>query len=126
MALILVVDDDPQVRSMLSETLQMLGHSVMEAEDGVACMSRLNDAVPDLIFLDLIMPNKEGMETICEIREHLPTVPVITISSGGNVTADLDYLSISKELGANHTLSKPLGVKQIVQVVNELLTNPVR
>ena len=68
MALIVVVDDDISIRNILREALVLSGHTVLEAADGVACIRHLKTIRPDVVITDIFMPEKDGIETICEIH----------------------------------------------------------
>jgi DNA-binding response OmpR family regulator len=121
MACILIIDDDEQVRKVLRLTLIAAGFDVVEAQDGKIAMKifQKNPGV-DLIITDLIMPEKEGIETIIELRRDFPEIPIIAISGGGRIDPN-DYLYLAKKLGAHKTLEKPFSRKEIIDAVNELL-----
>ncbi|MFO8084097.1 MAG: response regulator [Desulfobacterales bacterium] len=121
MACILIIDDDEQVRKVLRLTLIAAGFDVVEAQDGKIAMKifQKNPEV-DLVITDLIMPEKEGIETIIELRRDFPEIPIIAISGGGRIDPN-DYLYLAKKLGAHKTLEKPFSRKEIIDAVNELL-----
>jgi CheY-like chemotaxis protein len=121
MARILIIDDDDQVRKMLRLTLNAAGYDVVEAQDGKVAMKLFNQGpLVDLVITDLIMPEKEGIETIIELRRDFPKVPIIAISGGGRIDPD-DYLALAKKLGAQITLEKPFSRKDIIDAVNKLI-----
>lgn len=121
MARILIIDDDDQVRKMLRLTLNAAGFDVVEAQDGKIAMKLFHqDLTVDLVITDLIMPEKEGIETIIELRRDFPKVPIIAISGGGRIDPN-DYLLLAKKLGAQITLEKPFSRKDIINAVNELI-----
>jgi DNA-binding response OmpR family regulator len=123
MARILIIDDDDQVRKMLRLTLNAAGFDVVEAQDGKIAMKLFHqDPLIDLVITDLIMPEKEGIETIIELRRDFPKVPIIAISGGGRIDPN-DYLVLAKKLGAKITLEKPFCRKDIIDAVNELITS---
>jgi len=124
MALIVVVDDDPSIRLMLREALVLSGHTVLEAADGDACTKILKTAHPNLVITDIFMPNKDGIEIICEISERWPDIKIIAMSSGGSRLEAMDYLSMAEGLGADRVLHKPYSVKQALQMIGELLLVP--
>jgi len=121
MTVILVVDDDPVIRLMLREALALDGHSVLEAADGDACSRHLETSRPDLIITDIFMPEKDGIETICEVHDRWPDTKIIAMSTGGSRPEAMDYLKIAKGLGADQVLHKPFSVKEILETVNDLL-----
>jgi DNA-binding response OmpR family regulator len=121
MARILIIDDDDQVRKMLRLTLTAAGFDVVEAPDGKVAMKLFHqDPLVDLVITDLIMPEKEGIETIIELRRDYPKIPIIAISGGGRIDPN-DYLVLAKKLGAQITLEKPFSRKDILDAVNELI-----
>ncbi len=120
MALILVVDDDQAVRLLLSRTLIKQGHTVIEAADGQAAIRLFRSHTPDLVITDLVMPNKEGLEMILELKGIYPQAHIIAISGGGRCNPD-SYLEMAKYLGAARTLSKPIGLEQFIEAVDEVL-----
>jgi DNA-binding response OmpR family regulator len=121
MARILIIDDDDQIRKMLRLTLNAAGFDVVEAQDGKIAMKLFHqDLTVDLVITDLIMPEKEGIETIIELRRDFPKVPIIAISGGGRIDPN-DYLLLAKKLGAQITLEKPFSRKDIINAVNELI-----
>ncbi len=120
MARILVVDDDIQILEMLRQTLEREGYEVIGSPDGKEGLRLYREAPTDLIITDLIMPEKEGIEMIMELRRDFPDVKIIAISGGGRVGPE-NYLSIAKQLGAMHTFTKPVGREELLGVVRELL-----
>src|SRR5690606_20671069 len=104
---ILVVDDDPLLRLIASEMLRAEGYAVDEAEDGDVATRLFEQKHFDLAVLDLLMPNKEGVETIQEIKRRWPGTRIIAISSGGRL--DVQYLlPLAKAMGADAVYKKPL------------------
>jgi len=120
MAHILIIDDDAQLLAMLRQTLKRDGHEVVEASDGKEGLRRYRENPTDLIITDLIMPEKEGIETIIEIRRDFPDVKIIAISGGGRVDPG-QYLSIAKSFGVQYTFAKPVERKEFLKAVRELL-----
>ncbi len=117
MALILVIDDDPMVRTTLRQILAKGGHDVIEAVNGKQGLQLFRAHGPDLVITDIIMPEKEGIETIMEIRGDNPTAKIIAISGGGR-TRNMDYLEIARTVGAESVLAKPFSIKDVIQQVN--------
>lgn len=120
MARILIIDDDGQVRKMLRLTLTASGFDVVEAQDGKEALKIFCQDPMDLVITDLIMPAKEGIETVFEFRKNFPKVPIIAISGGGRIDPD-DYLVLAQKLGAQITLEKPFSRKDIIDAVNKLI-----
>ena len=120
MAHILVIDDDDQIRAMLRQMLDQAGYEVADAPDGKVAM-RLHREVPaGLVITDLIMPEKEGIETIMELRRDFPEVKIIAISGGGRIEPE-HYLQMAKGLGAMCSFTKPIERRKLLEAVEELL-----
>jgi DNA-binding response OmpR family regulator len=120
MARILIIDDDVQIRKMLRLTLTAAGFEVKDAQDGKVAMKIFRKSPVDVVVTDLIMPEKEGIETIIELRRDFPDVKIIAISGGGRIDPK-DYLFLAEKLGAQITLEKPFSRKEILDAVNALL-----
>ncbi len=120
MASILVIDDEAPIRKMLKKLLERNGHNTLEAENGNQGLKVFKTAFPDLIITDLIMPDKEGIETILELKKLDPDVKIIAISGGG-VTEPEMYLDLARRFGAARAFTKPVDNKTLINAVNELL-----
>ncbi len=111
---ILVIDDDAAVRKFIMTTLKRDNHTVFEAENGTTGIQIMQEEQGfDVIITDLIMPDKEGIETIMEIRKINPTIKIMAISGGGKVGPD-NYLVLADALGANATLKKPFSGQELL------------
>ena len=120
MARILIVDDDEMVRFTIREILESVGHDITEAENGLR-VNNLHKADPfDVIITDIVMPEKEGFETIRELKRDDPNVPIIAISGGGRFKTEA-YTRIASDLGADHGLNKPFDDEQLLKLVNTCL-----
>jgi DNA-binding response OmpR family regulator len=117
MAEILIIDDDPQIRRLLTRILTGAGHSVHEAADGWMGTETFSRVHPALVITDIVMQEKEGIETIRDLRGQDPGVPILAISGG----AGERYLDLAIKLGATASLAKPFGVDELLSVVAELL-----
>jgi DNA-binding response OmpR family regulator len=120
LARLLVVDDDEDVRIMLTKMLATDSHDVTTAENGIHALNCLRKQLPDVVILDIIMPEKEGFETIVEIRRDYPDLKIIAISGGGSIGAT-NYLKLAKTLGANLTFEKPIHMKELLAAVRQLV-----
>ena len=118
---ILVIDDDMQFRQMLRQTLERAGFEVAEAPDGEKGMRLYRQDPTDLIITDIIMPEKEGVETIIELRREFPDVKIIAISGGSRGIDAKDCLYAVKQLGADCTFSKPFDRKELLEAISGLL-----
>lgn len=120
MGRILVIDDDDQVRSMLCETLEHAGHSVMHAPDGKSALRQFVQNPAEVVITDILMPDIGGIDTIAGIRSNNPDVKIIAISGGGP-TADAEMcLDMAKRIGADKTLPKPVRRDELLLAVSEL------
>ena len=121
---ILIVDDDEQILHLLRAILEQEGYAVDAVTDGYAALAAFNPDIHDLVITDIVMPGKEGIETIMELRALRPDVPVIAISGGGRIGAE-DYLSWVRRCGVRHTFTKPLSRTDLLAAVEELVGQPV-
>ena len=125
MAKILVLDDEPSILLMIKKMLEKEGHEVAVALNGIEGMELFEQNKPDLVITDIIMPGKEGLETILELRKNHPELKIIAISGGGRISPE-GYLPGAKLLGANAVFQKPLVQKEFMATVAELLTESQR
>lgn len=120
MARILVVDDDEILNDMITQLLQTAGHDVQGAPNGKCGMELFNAKPFDLVITDIVMPEKEGIKTIFDIRKLNKTVPIIAISGIGCLGSKL-YLPLAKQCGANYTIEKPFDNTQFLEVVKRCI-----
>lgn len=116
-ARILLVDDDALLRQTLREILTSAGHRVEEAANGAEGLRRLLIGNFDILVTDLVMPEREGLELIQEVRSLIPDLPVIAISGA----FDGQFLQLAKTFGATAALQKPLPPDRLVQAVNTIV-----
>ena len=121
MARILVIDDEPYILMMLKKMLEKVGHEVDMAINGEEGMELFNKFHADLIITDIVMPEKEGLETIRELKRKHPELKVIAISGGGRVDSK-EYLESARLFGASRIFKKPFKQKEIIDAVEELLS----
>lgn len=119
MTRILVIDDDNQVRSMLSQRLKKAGYEVEDAPNGLVGIECVRRASFDVVIADLYMPEKEGLETIMDLRREFPEVKIIAISGGHSFDAG-HGLSVAKKLGAQYAMEKPVSWDDMLDAVREL------
>jgi DNA-binding NtrC family response regulator len=117
---ILIIDDDDHVRLMLEQTLERAGYATIAVGDGKEALRVQREAPADLVLTDLIMPEKDGLETISEIRRLFPNGKIIAMSGGGRY-GNLDFLPVAKKLGASRTLAKPFTREKLLETVREVL-----
>jgi CheY-like chemotaxis protein len=125
MARILVIDDDELVRGTLQAILESDGHQAVlavDGEDGLRCFHQQSF---DLVLCDVFMPQKEGLETVREIRQLSTDTPIISMtgslpaSDGGRL--DPDFLRMSGALGTTRTIAKPFRPRELLALVRECL-----
>lgn len=114
--LVLVVDDDADIRGLLSELLQRAGHSVIEAQDGREGLRLFHGEQPDLVILDVSMPGLDGWQTLERIRE-LSVVPVVMLTARDQ---ELDKVR-GLRAGADDYVTKPFGPQELLARVDRLL-----
>lgn len=117
---ILVVDDDGALRTLLVHALEDAGYSVRSAEDGDEAETYLRDGSFDLVVTDLVMPHRDGLETIHLVKHLRPDTKIIAMSGGGlHITGN--YLAAALAFGADEALSKPFRLRTFLGVVSGLL-----
>jgi CheY-like chemotaxis protein len=120
MASILLVDDDEQFRTMLSVVLRRAGYEVRVARDGIEASSFYRSHPTDLIITDLIMPEKEGLEMIRELRRDYPQARIIAMSGGGR-TGTMNCLEVARAFGAQQVLEKPFLHQEMLEAIRGVL-----
>jgi CheY-like chemotaxis protein len=125
MARILVIDDDRLLRGTVELILKSEGHEVASAGDGLEGIERFRSGEFDLVACDTFMPNREGLETIREIRDLAAALPIIAFTGGpayGTAPgSDADALHIAGQLGATETLAKPFRRQELLALVRRCL-----
>jgi len=121
MAFVLVIDDDPVFREIARTMLLDGGHEVAVAEDGVQALKAIEARPPDLAVLDMLMPNRDGIETLGDLRRRWPSVKVIMVSAGARLLDADALLGAARALGADATLGKPLQKAPFLQLVSTVL-----
>jgi CheY-like chemotaxis protein len=125
MAHILIVDDEPDVVSTIIKILRHEPCDVAGVSNGEEAVEYCRKNPVDVMITDLVMPVKEGIETILELRKTYPNIKIIAISGGGKKRTDT-YLSMAKNLGAQYVFNKPVPIHDLLKAVRTLLsqTNP--
>jgi CheY-like chemotaxis protein len=121
-ATILLVDDDDGVREILHKALVAAGHEVEDAVNGALALASYRRQPRDLVITDLVMPEKDGLEMIMELRRLNPAVRIIAMSGGGR-TLGLGtlYLESARSFGASRILAKPFTSAALLTAVSEVL-----
>ena len=129
MGSILIIDDEEDIRDALQMVLESAGHDVKVASNGNDAVEFQREDPADLIITDIIMPGKDGVDTIKEIRQAFPGIRIIAISGGGSVHSNeyvpdaittTAYLAAAKEAGADMVFTKPFERKDLIQAVDSL------
>src|SRR5580658_5170969 len=123
MAKILVIEDDVLVRNMIDKVLRLGGFDVVMAEDGARGMTSFRSERPDLVLTDIIMPEREGIATIVEMRRECPDAKIIAMSGGGRI-GSADFLGMAKKLGANDIIPKPFLPQELLRRIKTCLGGP--
>jgi CheY-like chemotaxis protein len=116
---VLAVDDDPVIQRLLEVNLEMEGYEVRLASDGVEAVAAAREFLPDLILLDVMMPNKDGWEACADIKQdpNLADTPVIFLSARAQ-DADIER---GTELGAAAYITKPFDPIDLLELIAELI-----
>jgi CheY-like chemotaxis protein len=117
---ILVVEDDPRVRDVLHQALAMAGYDVVATCDGEEALAAYSAARADLIITDLLMPRKDGVETIRGLRRQHPDARVIAVTGA---RGRFNRLTAARHLGAHHTLLKPFRLTDLLTAVRDTLAH---
>mgnify|MGYP002396316506 CR=1 FL=1 len=117
---ILIIDDEELILELLKKMLEEEGHQVSVAVNGEDGLEMFRQYPADLVITDMVMPVKDGLKTILELREIDEDVPVIAISGGGTIAKER-YLAIASHLDNVVTVAKPLSRADILNAVRELL-----
>ena len=117
MPAILIIDDNEEIRTLWTEVLEEKGHEVIQAESGVVGVKIARARKLDVIVTDIMMPDKDGLETIMEIQYHTPTAKIIAVSGGGSMLKE-SFLPVAGALGAVITLQKPVDINEFCAAVS--------
>jgi len=119
MPAILVVDDDEMVRDAIASALKRSGYSVLEAADGREAAARFKLEPVDLVITDILMPERDGLETIQSLSRGADSVPIIAMT--GLSSRSSLYLEMARTFGAVRVLEKPFELSELIRVTRELL-----
>jgi CheY-like chemotaxis protein len=115
MSSVLVVDDEDQIRQLIRETLTQAGYQVTEARDGKDALQQYRLSPTDLVIMDILMPDQDGLESITTLKHEFPNVKIIAITGGSDMIGILNFLDVAKMLGAHRTLQKPFDMKTLIE-----------
>lgn len=120
MAKVLIIEDDSSFRNVLVQMLTRAGYDVRQAGDGNQALQECAAFNPDLVLTDIIMPDKEGLETIQELLALNPALKIIAMSGGGKFGPD-SYLPLAQKLGAKASLQKPFMREELISTIQDVL-----
>ncbi|HEY9079973.1 response regulator [Magnetovibrio sp.] len=121
MSRILVIDDDKFVRTSIRAVLESAGHEVSDAGDADSGIDKQRATPFDIAIVDLVMPQKEGLETIRELRMDFPDLAIIAISGGGAIVKK-NFVEAAELFGASTTLEKPFGGEELLNAVINVMS----
>lgn len=120
MKTLLIIDDEGSICETLKILFKSVGFNVLTADDGNKGIALFKENQIDLVIVDILMPGKDGLETILELKSLLPEIIIIAISGGGRLPAE-DYLDTARKLGAKYTFEKPFNRDDLLRAINESL-----
>ena len=120
MAVILIADDNSVFRVTLEKLLMRVGHTVLLAADGLDAERGARDTAIDLLITDIVMPDKEGLALVRDLKARAPDLRIIAMSGGGRAGA-LTLLDMASRFGADAVLSKPFRAKELLDTVDAVL-----
>lgn len=123
MSKIMIVDDEEKIRYMVRKILEDKGHEVMEADSGKQCLEILENEKPDMILMDILMPEMDGWDAVQEIRKDKANKDII-ISMLTIKSEDEDRAKSLANSGANWHIAKPVTKDKLAQIVEWLLKKP--
>ncbi len=119
MARILVVDDEFYIRELIKKALKTRNHSIIDFDNGVDAINYIKENSIDVAIIDLVMPQKGGIETLMEIRDSNHNIKIIAIS--GKIETKADAIQgLAQQFHVDKVLSKPFDVDEMIQLVEEL------
>ena len=124
MARILIIDDDADVRMVTQDILESAGHEVDCAANGLEGLGAQRRSPCDVAVVDLFMPEKEGVETIQDLKREFPRLKIVAMSGGGRSIHSARYLETASKLGAGAVLTKPFDAPTLLSAIDRLLHGP--
>jgi CheY-like chemotaxis protein len=121
---ILVIDDNEDVRGVVCGVLESEGYDAIRAADGAQGVRMQRESRAALVITDIFMPDKEGLETIRDLRHEFPDLKIIAMSGGGSRVEAASSLAAAKEFGAQAVLQKPFEPSALLKTVHEVLKQP--
>ncbi|GMV51158.1 response regulator [Nitrospirales bacterium NOB] len=122
MASVLIVDDEEAIRRLMRDALEQAGYQVQEAADGKQGLACYRQSPADLVIMDILMPDQDGLESILTLRREFPNARIMAITGGSDMIGILNFLDVARMLGARRTLQKPFDMKQLLEAVRTEIT----
>lgn len=119
----LIIDDDDLLLNQIARYLRRHGWQVQTAQDGEEGAVQFDQQPAEIVVTDIVMPGREGLETIHALRKQHPQLPIIAIS-GGLPTVNMDCLGVARSMGANAVMAKPLRLPELMALMDQLLPEP--
>jgi CheY-like chemotaxis protein len=113
----LVIDDEEQIRFVIRKALEQAGYAVEEARGGKEGLERYRANPADVVLMDILMPDQDGLESIMTLRREFPSARVIAMTGGSAMIGILNFLDVAKMLGACRTIQKPFDIKTLLDAV---------
>jgi DNA-binding response OmpR family regulator len=114
-----VIDDDARLREAICSILKHAGYATVEADDGAVGLDVVARERPAVVLTDIVMPNREGIETIRILKDKFPNVPVLAMS--GSHSPGRNYLEWAEAIGADDCVAKPFGPAELLRKVGKLI-----
>jgi DNA-binding response OmpR family regulator len=119
---ILIMDDCGEFRALVRETLVEAGYEVLEAADGNEGLQLYHRNPVSIVIIDMLMPKKDGIETIMELRKESSPVKIIAVSGGGRIPP-ADYLKMARVARADYIFTKPIDLNILLSTIRQILDN---
>ncbi|MBW2108509.1 MAG: response regulator [Deltaproteobacteria bacterium] len=123
MGKVLIIDDDVQILRALRALLEREGYEVLVTIDGTTGSRLCKEEAVDVVITDILMPEKDGLELIIELRRDCPGVKIVAMSGGGGGLGQEDLLYMARGLGASDVLCKPFSVAEVLRAVRKAFEN---
>ncbi len=116
---ILIIDDEPEIRELLKEVFERKGYEAAVASGGKEGIKLYNESPADVVIMDIMMPDKDGFETMRDIKSDFPDANIIAISGGSAINAE-KYKELLEHYGVKYTFQKPVGYKKLIAAIEDL------
>lgn len=122
---VLLIEDEAAVRESLCDSLERAGYEVLPAQEGEEGLSLYFHHTPDVVVTDILMPIKDGLEVIMELRRTVPHAKVIAMAAAPRQGSNLDLLILAKKLGACGAVTKPVDPADLAKAIETCLHSNV-